>query len=219
MSRQKRQKIIDELNGIPPVHRWATACTFHRKGAFTSVKDALAGFNTWAAVYGHDPLDETAFDREMTAFKAFDRGEFHGTPIYRDMVAVITERLAKAEDQTSRTGKVAINSWHDPAVAQQLKMLAAERRTTQQNLIAEGLNMVLSGAAVARPRRHPRKNRTEVLSMRTSLEIKHLIIAMANTEEKSLVEIVEDAIRTRAQSIAGFLAAMNIGSEKDHDLA
>jgi hypothetical protein len=42
--------------------------------------------------------------------------------------------------QGSRTGKVAINSWHDPAVAQQLKMLAAEQRTTQQKFIEEGLD-------------------------------------------------------------------------------
>jgi hypothetical protein len=42
----------------------------------------------------------------------------------------------------SRNGKVAINSWHDPAVATQLKMLAAEQRTTQQKLIEDGLNAV-----------------------------------------------------------------------------
>jgi hypothetical protein len=46
--------------------------------------------------------------------------------------------------QGSRTGKVAINSWHDPAVAQQLKMLAAEQRTTQQKLIEEALNMMFA---------------------------------------------------------------------------
>jgi predicted DsbA family dithiol-disulfide isomerase len=46
--------------------------------------------------------------------------------------------------QGSRTGKVAINSWHDPAVAQQLIMLAAEQGTTQQRLIEEALNMMFA---------------------------------------------------------------------------
>jgi hypothetical protein len=31
---------------------------------------------------------------------------------------------------------------HDPAVIKQLKLLAAERNTTQQKLVAEGLNIV-----------------------------------------------------------------------------
>jgi len=72
----------------------------------------------------------------------------------QDQIAQIEEALTKVSGtvqsmpkplppkQGSRTGKVAINSWHDPAVAQQLKMLAAERRTTQQKLVEEGLNAV-----------------------------------------------------------------------------
>jgi hypothetical protein len=42
--------------------------------------------------------------------------------------------------QRGRDGKVLIGGWFDPAVSQQLKILAAERRTTQQKLIEEALN-------------------------------------------------------------------------------
>ena len=44
----------------------------------------------------------------------------------------------------SRHGKVGLVSHHDPAVAQQLKVLAANERTTQQFLIAEALNLLFS---------------------------------------------------------------------------
>ena len=44
----------------------------------------------------------------------------------------------------SRQGKVGILTYHAPEVAQQLKMLAAEKRKTQAQLVAEGLNMVFA---------------------------------------------------------------------------
>jgi hypothetical protein len=54
------------------------------------------------------------------------------------------------------------------------------------------------------PRRHRRKvGRTEVISIRTFPDVKRMIIAMADAEEKSLVEIIEDAIRTRNQRLRG----------------
>ncbi len=58
--------------------------------------------------------------------------------------------------------------------------------------------------ATAVPKRHRRKiGRTEVMSLRTFPEIKRLIIAMADVEQKSLVEIVEDAIRLRDRALRG----------------
>jgi hypothetical protein len=42
----------------------------------------------------------------------------------------------------SRQGKKALLTHHDPAVLMQLKQLAMERDTTQQKLIAEGLNLL-----------------------------------------------------------------------------
>jgi len=42
-----------------------------------------------------------------------------------------------------------------------------------------------------------------VISIRTFPEIKRMIIAMADAEAKSLVEIVEDAIRIRNQNLKG----------------
>jgi hypothetical protein len=46
--------------------------------------------------------------------------------------------------QPGRKGKAGLLSYHDPAVIQQLKVLAAELGTTQQKLIAEGLNYVFA---------------------------------------------------------------------------
>jgi hypothetical protein len=51
-----------------------------------------------------------------------------------------------AGDETSRSkpskrGTMLVTQ-HDPAVIKQLKLLAAERNTTQQKLVAEGLNAV-----------------------------------------------------------------------------
>ncbi len=46
--------------------------------------------------------------------------------------------------QPGRAGKAAILSWHDPAVARQLKILAAEKETTQQKLITEALNLLFA---------------------------------------------------------------------------
>jgi hypothetical protein len=42
----------------------------------------------------------------------------------------------------SRQGRRGLTSHHDPAVIQQLKELALERRTTQQTLLEEALNML-----------------------------------------------------------------------------
>jgi hypothetical protein len=46
--------------------------------------------------------------------------------------------------QPGRKGKAGLLSYHDPAVIQQLKVLAAELGTTQQKLIAEGLNHIFA---------------------------------------------------------------------------
>jgi hypothetical protein len=48
----------------------------------------------------------------------------------------------------SRRGKAAIVSHHDPAVAQQLKILAAREGTTQQFLLAEALNMLFASRGI-----------------------------------------------------------------------
>lgn len=44
----------------------------------------------------------------------------------------------------SRRGRRGLTSHHDPAVITQLKELALEQGTTQQKLIAEGLNLVFT---------------------------------------------------------------------------
>jgi hypothetical protein len=41
-----------------------------------------------------------------------------------------------------KRNKAGLLTMHDPAVLRQLKTLAAEQGTTQQKLVAEGLNMV-----------------------------------------------------------------------------
>jgi hypothetical protein len=53
-------------------------------------------------------------------------------------------------------------------------------------------------------RRWRRKNgRTEFLALRTSPEIKRMIVSMADAEEKHLIEVIEDAIRTRFEALKG----------------
>lgn len=42
----------------------------------------------------------------------------------------------------SRRGRAGLTTYHDPAVLQQLKEIAVSNRTTQQKLVAEGLNYV-----------------------------------------------------------------------------
>lgn len=44
--------------------------------------------------------------------------------------------------QRSRVGKVSIGAWVDPAVRKQLKQLALDLDKDQDDLIAEGLNLV-----------------------------------------------------------------------------
>lgn len=51
-----------------------------------------------------------------------------------------TER--KVERPPSRQGKSTLVSHHDPAVTHQLKLLAVELNTTQQDLMAEALNLL-----------------------------------------------------------------------------
>jgi hypothetical protein len=59
-------------------------------------------------------------------------------------------------------------------------------------------------AAFGVSRRHRRRRgRTESISVRTFPEIKRMLNAMADAEGKDLVEIVEDAIKMRDQSLKG----------------
>ena len=51
---------------------------------------------------------------------------------------------ATGYQQKGRQGKAPLMTWHDPAVVQQLKMLAAEKGKTQQSFIAEALNMLFA---------------------------------------------------------------------------
>ena len=51
---------------------------------------------------------------------------------------------ATGYQQKGRQGKAPLMTWHDPAVVQQLKMLAAEKGKTQQKLMAEALNMLFA---------------------------------------------------------------------------
>jgi|SRR5450755_3648315 hypothetical protein len=44
--------------------------------------------------------------------------------------------------QNSRVGKVAITSWHDPAVRKQLAQIALDFDKDQSDLIVEGINLV-----------------------------------------------------------------------------
>jgi hypothetical protein len=52
-------------------------------------------------------------------------------------------------------------------------------------------------------RKRRKLGRTEPISVRTFPEIKNLINAMAEAEGRSYVEIIEDAIRTRHNSLKG----------------
>jgi Antitoxin-like ribbon-helix-helix len=51
---------------------------------------------------------------------------------------------APAAKPLSRRGKSGLLTQHDPAVIQQLKVIAAQESTTQQKLVAEALNMVFA---------------------------------------------------------------------------
>jgi hypothetical protein len=42
----------------------------------------------------------------------------------------------------SREGKVALTSWHEPAVVKQLKQLSADTGIKQQRLVAQALNLL-----------------------------------------------------------------------------
>jgi len=42
----------------------------------------------------------------------------------------------------SRRGRAGLTTYHEPAVLQQLKEIALQNRTTQQKLVAEGLNYI-----------------------------------------------------------------------------
>lgn len=53
----------------------------------------------------------------------------------------IVPEIGNGAKQPGRMGKANLQSWHDPAVIQQLKIIAAEQDKTQQKLIAEALNM------------------------------------------------------------------------------
>jgi hypothetical protein len=53
-------------------------------------------------------------------------------------------------------------------------------------------------------RRWRRKNgRTEFLALRTSPDVKRMLTEMADLEEKHLIEVIEDAIRTRYNNLKG----------------
>ena len=49
-------------------------------------------------------------------------------------------RPARPVRQASRVGKVAVNAYFPPAVRDLLKLLAIERQTTQQELVAEAVD-------------------------------------------------------------------------------
>lgn len=50
------------------------------------------------------------------------------------------ERAASRQSRPGREGKTNITGYFPPAVKKQLRLLAAERETTIQNLLAEALN-------------------------------------------------------------------------------
>lgn len=50
------------------------------------------------------------------------------------------ERAASSRSRPGREGKTNITGYFPPAVKKQLRLLAAERETTIQNLLAEALN-------------------------------------------------------------------------------
>jgi hypothetical protein len=64
----------------------------------------------------------------------------------------IAERLAigsgtvrpNGRGKKSRANQKMIASWHDPAVRQQLKLLALESDTTEQKLLQEAINLLFA---------------------------------------------------------------------------
>lgn len=76
-----------EPKPLTPVALWATECIVPRKGTFTPSREVRDGFNAWAAINGHSPLNATAFGKEMTA-RGFHRDRRGGVQIYVDMALV-----------------------------------------------------------------------------------------------------------------------------------
>jgi len=50
------------------------------------------------------------------------------------------EKRSKSTVKESRIGKRAVTAWVDPEIFYQLRIIAAERRLTQQELLVEALN-------------------------------------------------------------------------------
>jgi hypothetical protein len=71
---------------------------------------------------------------EMTAVAAHKTGY--------DPEAKVKAAAIAAARQKSRVGKAGLLTQHDPAVIQQLKLIALEKNTTQQKLVADALNML-----------------------------------------------------------------------------
>lgn len=63
-----------------------------------------------------------------------------------DVRATLSETggIKKRGKGQSRDGKLAIISWQAPAVRKQFQHLAIEQETTQQDLLAEALNMLFT---------------------------------------------------------------------------
>lgn len=60
-------------------------------------------------------------------------------------VAVNTRKTAEEKPApATRVGRVGLTTYHEPLVVQQLKVLAAEKGTTQQKLVAEALNLLFA---------------------------------------------------------------------------
>jgi hypothetical protein len=54
------------------------------------------------------------------------------------------EKPGNGRAKRGRANLKPIMSWHDPAVRQQLKLLAAETDKTEQKMIAEALNLLFA---------------------------------------------------------------------------
>lgn len=55
---------------------------------------------------------------------------------------LLPQSAALGSRPKSREGKVALTSWHQPAVVKQLKQIAADTGIKQQRLVAKALNLL-----------------------------------------------------------------------------
>jgi hypothetical protein len=82
------------------VSRWAKASLIRRKGSFTPPADMRADFETWCRLHGEEPMNDTAFGKEMTRL-GFERKKRGGNMRYLDIAILPKSRDLKLVSATA----------------------------------------------------------------------------------------------------------------------